>query len=227
MIFDGEESAFTQEMRAVGVTVIRHRISFYDRLEAAQKAQRPDWRPYMFVASGALLRLEIPIIEQDDDFVLYTDCDVVFLKDPGLENFRPTVFAVAPERQQGSHEDMNSGVMVMNLPRLRADLSTLVTFLCENFAAINGFDQEAYRTFYRGAWSGLTPDCNWKPYWGINPEAKVIHFHGPKPPAIRKLVADPDYGSPDVWRQLYFQNPESYAHYLALWERFQVMGVVA
>jgi hypothetical protein len=22
---------------------------------------------------------------------------------------------------------------------------------------------------------------NWKPYWGENAQAKIIHFHGPKP----------------------------------------------
>ena len=91
MIYDGEESAFTQEIRNLGVTVIRHRLSFYDRIEAAQKAQRPDWTPYMFVASGALLRLEIPTLETRDEFVLYTDCDVLFLKDPELEGLRPAL----------------------------------------------------------------------------------------------------------------------------------------
>jgi lipopolysaccharide biosynthesis glycosyltransferase len=221
MIFDGEEGAFTQEIRRLGVTVIRHRISFYDRLEAAQKAQRADWTAYMFVASGALLRLEIPLLEQDDEFVLYTDCDVVFLKDPVLDDIRPPLFAVAPQWQQGSHEDMNSGVMVMNLPRLRADLPRLVTFLCENFARVNGFDQEAYRHFYAGAWSGLTPEYNWKPYWGVNPEAKIVHFHGPKPVAIRKLIADETYPAPEVWRQLYFQDSLSYKQYLALWDQYQ------
>jgi len=221
MIFDGEEGPFTEEIRALGVIVIRHRVSFYDRLEAAQRAQRPDWTSYMFVASGALLRLEIPLLEQTDAFVLYTDCDVVFLKDPVLDHLRPDVFAVAPERDQGSRADMNSGVMVMNLPRLRADLPALVTFLCENFAAVGGFDQEAYRHFYDGAWSELTTDYNWKPYWGVNPEASIVHFHGPKPPAIRKLMADPDYGAPDVWRQLYFNNPGSYARYLQVWDGFQ------
>jgi hypothetical protein len=221
MIFDGEEGAFTREIRALGVTVIRHRISFYDRLEAAQKAQRPDWTPYMFVASGALLRLEIPVLEQTDEFVLYTDCDVVFLRDPVLDYVRPDVFAVAPERERGSHEDMNSGVMVMNLPRLRMDLPALITFLCDNFAGVSGFDQEAYRHFYRGSWSGLPPDFNWKPYWGINAEAKIIHFHGPKPPAIRKLMIDPDYAAPDVWRELFFQAPASYQKYLSIWEKYQ------
>lgn len=221
LIFDGDEGPFTQEMRDMGVTVIRHRLSFYDRLEAAQRAQRPDWHPYMFVASGAMLRLDIPILETEEDFVLYTDCDVLFLQDPALDTLRPEIFAVAPERQQASHADMNSGVMVMNLPRLRQDLPRLIDFICTHFATINGFDQEAYRVFYKGAWSGLPLQYNWKPYWGINPDAKILHFHGPKPAAVRKLVADPAYPAPDVWRQLFNSDADAYRHYLGLWDEFQ------
>jgi hypothetical protein len=22
---------------------------------------------------------------------------------------------------------------------------------------------------------------NWRPYWGINPDVAILHFHGPKP----------------------------------------------
>lgn len=98
MIFDGEEGTFTKEIRDLGVKIIRHRISFYDQIQHAQKAHRPDWASYMFVASGALLRLEIPLLEQHDDFVLYTDCDVLFLKQPDFTTVRPPLFAVAPER---------------------------------------------------------------------------------------------------------------------------------
>jgi lipopolysaccharide biosynthesis glycosyltransferase len=221
LIYDGEESAFTREIRDLGVTVICHRLSFYDRIEQAQRAQRPDWTSYMFVASGALLRLEIPMLETRDEFVLYTDCDVLFLQEPDIDGLRPELFAVAPERQQDSHEDMNSGVMVMNLPRLRADLPRLIDFMCENFAQISGFDQEAYRHFYRGSWSGLSLDYNWKPYWGINPTARILHFHGPKPPAVRKLIADPNYNAPDIWRELFIKDPVAYSHYMHIWEKFQ------
>jgi hypothetical protein len=35
--------------------------------------------------------------------------------------------------------------------------------------------------FRHGGWKPLRPELNWKPYWGINPAAKIIHFHGPKP----------------------------------------------
>jgi lipopolysaccharide biosynthesis glycosyltransferase len=222
MLYDGPENDFTRDMRGLGVHVILHRISFHDRVKAAQERQRPDWTSYMFVASGALLRFEIPLIEYEDDFVLYTDCDVVFLRDLNVAGFRPAVFAVAPQMDCTSDADMNSGVMVMNVPRLRADLPPLIDFLCEHFAEIDGFDQETYRLFYAEQWNSLPAEYNWKPYWGINPGAALLHFHGPKPPAVRKLMADADYEVPDAWRKLFFANPESYRYYLALWDRYQV-----
>ena len=97
----------------------------------------------------------------------------------------------------------------------------MIAFLCDNFAHISGFDQEAYRAFYKGAWDTLPLDLNWKPYWGINEAAQIIHFHGPKPAALRKLFADPNYGAPDIWRQLFASNPESYWTYLSIWEKYQ------
>ena len=34
------------------------------------------------------------------------------------------------------------------------------------------------------------PLFNWKPYWGFNPLAKIVHFHGPKPADyLARLVA--------------------------------------
>jgi lipopolysaccharide biosynthesis glycosyltransferase len=225
MVFDGAEGAFTQEMRDLGVTVIHHRISFYDRLRAAQVSQNPEVTPwYMMIASGAMLRLELCLLEREDEFVLYTDCDVVFLKDPDLGAVRPALFAVAPQMQRGSVADMNSGVMIINLPRQRADLSALIDFHCGNFKRVNGYDQELYRLVYDGRWSTLPAIYNWKPYWGINPDAAIVHFHGTKPPAVRRLLADPDYAASKNWRTLFFRDPDSYRHYLDLWERFQPGG---
>ena len=40
LIFDGEECKFTQQMRSLGVNVIFHRISFYEKLRIAQEQQR-------------------------------------------------------------------------------------------------------------------------------------------------------------------------------------------
>ena len=37
------------------------------------------------------------------------------------------------------------------------------------------------RVRYGPRWDRLRPELNWKPYWGENADAKIIHFHGPKP----------------------------------------------
>ena len=227
LLYDGRENAFTAEMRAAGVTVIRHRISFYDQLERAQKRLRPDWPDYMRTAAGAFLRLDIPAVETQDEFVLYTDCDVMFLADPALEEFRPTNFAVASQFDlYGHHKEINSGVMLINVRRLRYDLPALLDFGCDMLHTMHGYDQEFLRIFYNGKWDPLSPKYNWKPYWGTDPLARIVHFHGPKPTAARKLIMDADYRQDDpvfhVWRGLYFQNPEGYRLYVDLWNEFKL-----
>jgi hypothetical protein len=44
------------------------------------------------------------------------------------------------------------------------------------------YPQGAYNRFYRGKFEVRTwPHFNFKPYWGFSQEAKLVHFHGPKP----------------------------------------------
>ena len=226
LLYDGNEGFFTDEMRAAGVTVIRHRISFYDQLEHAQKRLRPDLPDYMRTAAGAFLRLDIPNIETQDEFILYTDCDVMFLADPGLQDFRPTTFTVASQFDlYGHHKEINSGVMLMNVSRLRRDLPALLDFGCDMIHTMQGYDQEFLRVFYNGKWDPLSPKYNWKPYWGTDPMARIVHFHGPKPAAARKLIRDETYRQDDpvfqAWRDLFFQNPDGYRHYVDQWNSFR------
>src|SRR5574344_431201 len=74
-IYDGKENELTQWLKNKGVEIVNHRVSFYDDL-AKNYSQAA-----LAVASGAFLRCDIPIIAQEDDFVLYTDCDILFLKE--------------------------------------------------------------------------------------------------------------------------------------------------
>ncbi len=223
LLYDGQESSFTAEMRAAGVNVIRHRISFYDQLQRAQRRLRPDWTNYMRTAAGAFLRLDIPNIEQQDEFVLYTDCDVLFLADPRLDHFRPANFAVASQFDlYGHHKELNSGVMLMNVRRIGADLPALLDFGCDMLHTLHGYDQEFLRVFYNAKWDPLSPKYNWKPYWGIDSMARIVHFHGPKPAAARKLLENEGYRHDDpvfqAWRDLFFKNVSGYRRYVELWE---------
>ncbi|MBW3636701.1 MAG: hypothetical protein KY445_09610 [Armatimonadetes bacterium] len=129
---------------------------------------------------------------------------------PLLEPLEPRFFAVAPETFRHQRLHMNSGAMWMNVPRLRQENARFMRFAHHHMMQTLGssFDQGIYRAyfdpFHRFAWKVRLPDrffyavmsrlplktwrwddlpleLNWKPYWGENPAAAIIHFHGLKP----------------------------------------------
>ena len=79
----------------------------------------------------------------------------------------------------------NSGVAVMNLPNLRTAAAGFDSFAEK---IIRGhqlaglvWDQGLINIFYKGQITRLPQVWNWRPYWGPNEDAVVLHFHGPKP----------------------------------------------
>ena len=189
-IYDGRENEFTQWLSAHQVEIIHHRSFVRGALqELGERKQNPHLAAAL---SGAFSRIELPDIVEgtgDTTRVLYTDCDVMFLSEvvPELEANACRYFAVAPESDQQDYVNMNTGVMLMNTDRLRASLPQFREYVSHNLAALEAesWDEAAYRWFYRDEngplWDRLPPELNWKPYWGANPDAKIIHFHGPKP----------------------------------------------
>jgi hypothetical protein len=187
-IYDGGENDFTAWLTKRGVRIIPHR-SFVR--EALEELGRRKQNPHLAAAlSGAFSRIELPeIVKGGADRVLYTDCDVMFLDEvvPELEANACRYFAVAPESDREDYVNMNTGVMLMNPERLRENLPEFREYVSKNLAALEAesWDEAAYRWFYRNddgpMWDRLRPGLNWKPYWGENPQAKIVHFHGPKP----------------------------------------------
>jgi hypothetical protein len=218
MIYDGEPNDFTEELEKKGVRIIRHRVSFYPDLEEQSRSQ---WDWYLQAASGAFLRTEIPLIETEEDLVLYTDCDVMFLSEfPALSCRGP--FAVAPEsKPDAPSSDLNTGVMMMNLRLLRDSFPEFRLFIRQNLEKLVVLDQTAYGLFYAGQFNALEPELNWKPYWGPNDGAVIIHWHGPKPMVVRRFLHEPDVELAYApWATLYARNPDSYRRYLTLWDAF-------
>jgi hypothetical protein len=187
-LYDGGENDFTAWLTKRGVRIIPHR-SFVR--EALEELGRRKQNPHLAAAlSGAFSRIELPeIVKGGADRVLYTDCDVMFLDEvvPELEANACRYFAVAPESDREDYVNMNTGVMLMNPERLRESLPEFREYVSKNLAALEAesWDEAAYRWFYRNEdgpmWDRLRPELNWKPYWGENPQAKIVHFHGPKP----------------------------------------------
>ena len=190
LIYDGRENDFTSWLRKHDVRILRHRSLFRKALsELGRKKGNPHFEAAL---SGAFSRVELPEMVTSlggAERVLYTDCDVIFTAEvvPELEANRCEYFAVAPEGVQNDYVNMNTGVMLMNTRRLRESWPDFREYIAQNLAKLEkeSWDEAAYRWFYRDAngplWDKLRPELNWKPYWGENPAAKIIHLHGPKP----------------------------------------------
>ena len=187
-IYDGGDNGFTEWLTKHDVRIIRHRSFLREPL--AELGRRKG-NPHLAAAlSGAFSRVELPdLVAPLVGRVLYTDCDVIFVAEvvPELEANPCEYFAVAPEGVQDDYVNMNTGVMLMNTDRLRESLPKFREYIWQNLAELESesWDEAAYRWFYRDGngplWNRLRPELNWKPYWGERAQAKIIHFHGPKP----------------------------------------------
>lgn len=201
VLYEGEECPATKWLHDQGVTIVPTRLTFYDEL---REFMLPDYQEFHIACrAGAFLRTELtPSIREfgiDDQYVFYTDCDVVFASDIQLDNCRPKYFAASGNKvggrtrlKIGGHYHINSGVMLMNVDAMRGRYEEFKKFVMSNglgmkrpsdpFMQKNLFmsDQVALNLFYRGKITRLAPEYNWNPAQGINSAAKVIHFNGLK-----------------------------------------------
>jgi lipopolysaccharide biosynthesis glycosyltransferase len=218
-IYDGVNSNdLIDWLKTKGVQVIPHRVGFYDALESYYKKHNNHK-----IATGAYLRCDIPILNTEDDFALYTDCDVIFLKDFDYQNLeKPEYFSCSSEIMPKNFKNFNTGVMYMNLKNLRKTHTEFTDYIQNNFDYMwktrPGFDQTAYQCFYGSRMTKLPLVYNHKPYWGINEDAVIVHYHGFKPynfmgyEQILKLYMD--------YRILFNMNPKGVVYYLKLFKKY-------
>jgi len=210
-IYDGAENELTQWLRDKGITIIHHRVGFYDALEKHYNQN------LLNIASGTFLRCDIPIIEKDDEFVLYTDCDVLFLQDFECD-LKPEYFACSTQFDKKNFVDFNAGVMLMNVKKMRESHGEFTEFIVKNLAKFTAFDQTAYQVFYDRKNTKLPTIYNHKPYWGIDKNAVIVHFHGAKPTmfASDEILQTLPY----THTKYYKKNPTAYDFYLDLFKKY-------
>ena len=229
VLYDGAENWLTEWLKRKNVRVINCRSFLYPQLE--QIAVRKNDRNYLGIGAGAFLRTEIPRLSIElgitDKFVLYTDLDVMFLGEvvDSLSQMSPKYFAVAPESFVTDYKHINTGVMLMNLGNLRRQDEKFRAFMLANIEMLtaNFWDQTAYKSFYKRRfygykWNVLPNEFNWKPYWGANLQAKIIHFHGPKP-TQRELLSEPSETAEHLKPLLRFVTAD-YQNYSEKWQEF-------
>ena len=191
VIYDGRDNEFTRWLQRHGVRIIPWRSSLYHEVRALGSRQ-PN-KGFIGALPGIFLRVDLPLIGERfglDEYVLYTDCDVMFIDDvvDMLEPLQCRYFAVAAESNRPGETDPNTGVMWMHLPEMLKRQADFVEFILERIDQLPGYswDQGAYSRFYRSAdgvplWEQLPFELNWRPYWEHSPATRLIHFHGPKP----------------------------------------------
>lgn len=221
-LYDGVEHPVLGWMVEHGVTLIRHRVSLYDHIMATPDTT--NWKKS--IATGAYLRVDIPSIETEEEYILYTDADVLFLRQPRYTG-RPKYFAAAPENDPNNWEFVNTGAMVMNVPAMKNEHEN---FLARSKDRLNAFaskghgtyDQGSLNAYYAGKWERLPLEMNWKPYWGLNRSADIIHFHGPKPEHIAKIANKNLVTIPEVYVNLYNLSQSGMNYYLGFYDSFSV-----
>ncbi len=175
MLIDGENLSASADLAVgIGCTAMPCQSRF---LPEMVKSLRHD---ELLIARGAMLRLEIPFLF-DDEYVLYTDLDVIVRKH--VEWPKVKSWGMVHENWAGGR--FNSGVSIMNLPSLRDSAAEFDKFsrwiINHNQLASGCWDQGLINRFYCDEIAVLPRECNWRPYWGRNDKANILHFHGPKP----------------------------------------------
>jgi hypothetical protein len=220
LLYNGHTRSEVSWLTDNGVEVIFTESSFSDSLRRA-------YGRLYGTFSAHWLRVDIPEIEGTDRYVLYTDTDVMFLSDPAMFTFQPEFLAASEEMAVGHRGHFNSGVMVMNIPNLRAVrpefLKSIENRLEADFT-YPSHDQKSFNDFFLDRVSWMDPHFNWKPYWGWDDNARIIHFHGPKPRDVDRINRDPEVSMKASFKSLYRRNMEAYATYIELYNKFLAEG---
>lgn len=205
-IYTGKPNSRLEWLDNAGVSVVHHTLSFDDELRSAYGEEYDRF-------SGHWLRTEIPLIEEDDEIVLYTDFDVMFLAQPRCDIAVPLLGACAEIETKPSML-INSGVLVMNTPALREQWETqraqLIAILREQEFG-EAHDQLFYSRAFGSSATRLPLELNWRPFLGENSEAQIIHFQGTKGDLVhRAWLEDPSRLLDDPF---YRRAPEAYRTY--------------
>jgi hypothetical protein len=222
-LYDGKRDELTKWLTKRGVNVILTRVRpDLDRALAGNSKLEN-----LGTARGAYLRVEVPSIAKGlklpDKFILYTDCDVIFTKhSTDIFNNTPEYFSAAPEFKVDDYSYINTGVMLINVDNMQKTREKFLKHIkkqCKNPDATHAaYDQSMYNEFYNDLYDKLPPEYNWKPYWGYNPGAKIIHFHGPKIDTVRALEATK---TPNILMYLYYTGQENNSGYTTYKNMFE------
>ena len=149
------------------------------------------------VVEGTFLRYEIAN-HINDKLCLYTDIDVLFQEGFKIPGEQPERWAMFRDESGG----INSAVILFNVDDFKKEYPIFISNACNKIKDwINGpYDQGYINKFYYESVEKLNQNYNWSTFVGINKDAKIVHFIGPKPndtrnhvPSLSVLINTPGY----------------------------------
>ena len=112
--------------------------------------------------------------------------------------------------------------MLINLNGMYNTYDEFTNFMELNDYKFISYDQGALQAFYKNKTDNLPIYFNYKPYWGINNDAKIIHYHGPKYNHIMNYLNDSEKGIPLLYiRLLNMIDKDSWKYFILLYETYE------
>tara|TARA_B100000749_G_scaffold174842_1_gene134943 strand:+ start:861 stop:1724 length:864 start_codon:yes stop_codon:yes gene_type:complete len=210
LLYAGDPVPELDQLRFLGAEIIHHTITFENDLAIGYG---DNYKKFL----GHWLRVDIPLIESHDEYVVYADCDILFRQAPNVDAL-PFYLSAAPEFSKNNWSYFNSGSMIINIPNMRDIYPKFVQSIrnrLRNDFKTPPHDQGSFNEFFGDKYDRLPLEMNWKPYWGQNLNASMIHFHGLKPAVAIRAQTIPDYKLTDNIRRLWEKNKPAYAEYTA------------
>ncbi|GLI69846.1 hypothetical protein VaNZ11_014563 [Volvox africanus] len=197
-IFQGNDSSpIATWLQAQGVRLISHTPAWTEKLLEKARVRVKDnvHHSHLFKTPDMLVatfqRVDLPVVPVLDQYtyVLYTDADVYFRKPIRLDDFGlPLPHSVSMSYEFVDMFPYNAGVIVANLPTMRQNYAAFIDTMLANdnglfYTNYGPADQGIMNKFYEADLRGrmLNQVFNAKPYNSFDPNAFIVHFHGPKP----------------------------------------------
>ncbi|MFU0841465.1 MAG: hypothetical protein ACFWTZ_02395 [Burkholderia sp.] len=187
VIYDGPEQSSLLDFLAVNkIAVIHHKFSFTKYLKNIyykNVISKNLTKEINYEDIASFLRLfDIPVVESQDDFALYSDVDVLFMRDINISLLPHPKYLCASREFIENRKNYNLGVGLINIKGMREKCNSILKDLSQGTFNLNDLLEQNYLAKYCcNEKDFLSPFLNWKPYWGISKEAVIINFHGMNP----------------------------------------------
>lgn len=187
-LYDGSENDTVYNiLKKYSVKIFLCSCSFKESLQKYYNNNSQDIKHGLKRMLGCFMKFDISNYETEDNVVMYTDIDTIFMKNYDWDLFKTTkTILAAPEFNKNydiikNYYYFNAGILVINIPELIERKKILLNMLNNNIKPYQEcWDQGFWNELYKNDFEKLPLEFNWKPYWGINKNAIIIHIHGIK-----------------------------------------------